>query len=914
MIQLYNPDNTDYEKNGNMTLFPEAATVHAILNSSWDAEVEYPIDKEGRWKYIAEDAVIKMPSFNGEQLFRIKKKEKSDSGVRCELEPIFFDAIGDCWLEDVRPTGKNGQEALNLMTAPNRKYTGKSNITKAATAYYQYKNLMEAINGNEDNSFINRWGGEILFDNFTIIINDRVGGDYGVELRYGKNIKQDGLSEEIDTRNVVTRIYPKAYNGYTMTNKYVDSPLIGSYPVIKTATITFDNVKIAKDAQENDAENGVIICKNQQEIDAALRKCCQEKFDEGLDKPEVTISADMVLLQNTALYKDYEILETVSLGDTIHCRHSHLGITTDARVIELEYDSVRKKTTSVVLGDFQYNYFDNVSSAISRVDGAIRSDGSLIAEKIAGFINGAMTSLRAQYNVAEKQDVLAILFENLDEESPLYGAVALGTQGLMISKARTADGRDWEWTTALTANGMAAGIIVAGILSDKLGKNYWNLDTGEFRLSGEAFNIDGKTIEELLKESENLLKSPLNLADTTYWTRRGTLTQGIADPEGGSNAVKLTATKPDCFISSSVSKNNPIKSTEQTYIFSVWIKASKATTIQISLNHTEGTIETLSLTTDWKRYSITATPTSITKANQVTIGGWGSFGVSNEADIFVYNPVVIYGQNVEREELTQEEIFNILTDNGKTQGIYMKNGRIYINATYIDTGILAGWTIDKANQKITSPDGSIILDAKNNVITTKTNNVGEKTTIGPGTVETGQMHASTVEGDELDIKPAGTDYIRIMSSFSPSGTTEKSGMRIGKLETNADYVRMHDLDTGSGSALYVASNYVYKSSSAKKYKTHVRDMLLEDAQGLYNIPLVWFKYKDGMLGDENPLRGKAIPGMYADDVAQFYPPGAVYNASGEIEDWAERAVIPAVVKLLQNHNNRLTKLEGGENE
>lgn len=51
-----------------------------------------PIDDEGRWKYINDNAVVKMPSFNGEQLFRIKNKEKRDSGVSAELTPIFLDA------------------------------------------------------------------------------------------------------------------------------------------------------------------------------------------------------------------------------------------------------------------------------------------------------------------------------------------------------------------------------------------------------------------------------------------------------------------------------------------------------------------------------------------------------------------------------------------------------------------------------------------------------------------------------------------------------------------------------------------------------------------------------------------------------------------------------------------------------
>lgn len=485
MIQIYNPGNTDFTKNGDMTLLPTDASVHAILNGAWTANLSHLIDGEGRWKYIQEEAVVKLPSFNGDQLFRIKKKEKSDSGITAELEPIFMDSMADCFLLDVRPTGKNGQQTLDVMMAGNKKYSGKSDITAVNTAYYEYMNLIEAINGDNENSFVNRWGGEILFDNFRIIINERVGGDYGVELRYGKNIPQDGLIEEVDIRDVVTRIYPKAYNGHKMTGTgYVDSTLIGNYPTIKTATITFEDVKMQDDEQEDDKEKGVIICKNQTELNNALKKRCQEQFAAGLDKPKVTISADMILLAGVEQYKDYTVLEEVSIGDTIHCRNSRLDIVTDARVIELEYDCLKKKVSSVVLGDYTYNYFNNVTSAVNRIDQAIRPDGTVIAEQIKGFIDGALASLRAQYDVAKKQDVMAVLFENMDKTSQLYGAMALGTQGLMISKTRTADDRDWDWTTAMTAEGLIADIIVAGIISDQKGRNYWNLNTGEMRVDG----------------------------------------------------------------------------------------------------------------------------------------------------------------------------------------------------------------------------------------------------------------------------------------------------------------------------------------------------------------------------------------------------------------------------------------------
>ena len=41
------------------------------------------------------------------------------------------------------------------------------------------------------------------------------------------------------------------------------------------------------------------------------------------------------------------------------------------------------------------------------------------------------------------------------------------------------------------------------------------------------------------------------------------------------------------------------------------------------------------------------------------------------------------------EQLTQKEIFNRLTSNGATQGIFLENGKVYINATYMSAGIIA---------------------------------------------------------------------------------------------------------------------------------------------------------------------------------------------------------------------------------
>lgn len=463
MIQVYKPENTNFKANGDMPLLPEKALVHAILNGSWNLELQHPIDEEGRWKYITEEAVVKVPSFNGEQLFRIKHTEKAETGVTATAEPIFMDAKEDCFLEDIRPTNKTGQEALNLMLAPNKKYSAKSDITVRNTAYYEYKNFIEALNGNEDNSFINRWGGEIFFDNYEIIVNKKQGNDYGVQILYGKNIKKDGIQEEIDTREVVTRIFPKAYNGYKSTNP-VDSELINEYPTVKIATMTFDDVKMQQDASEEDRANGVIICETQKELDKALKEKCREQYKNGIDKPKLSMSVEIVLLENTEEYREYKELEKVGLGDTVHCKHSKLGITTDARVIELEYDCLKKKTTQVELGDYKYNYFNNMTSAANRIDNAIRPDGTVVGERIQGLIDGVKAQMRAQSSAARKSNVRAVLFEDLDEQSPTYGALCLGTMGFQIASKRTVDGREWDWKTFGTGQGFVADLIVAGTM------------------------------------------------------------------------------------------------------------------------------------------------------------------------------------------------------------------------------------------------------------------------------------------------------------------------------------------------------------------------------------------------------------------------------------------------------------------
>ena len=120
---------------------------------------------------------------------------------------------------------------------------------------------------------------------------------------------------------------------------------------------------------------------------------------------------------------------------------------------------------------------------------AITENGRLKGEKIVGIMDAAITQLRAQSTRAKKAEVVAMICEDLDPESPDYGAMCIGTKGFMIAAERTADGKDWDWRTFGTGYGFVADCIIAGILASKnyneeTGKGFFiNLDTGEISMN-----------------------------------------------------------------------------------------------------------------------------------------------------------------------------------------------------------------------------------------------------------------------------------------------------------------------------------------------------------------------------------------------------------------------------------------------
>ena len=378
------------------------------------------------------------------------------------------------------------------------KYTGHSDIDTINTAYYVMKNLIECIASDDENSFLNRWGGEIRFDDYDIYINERLGADNGARVEFGFNLSS--IQESIDMTNVVTKIIPVAYNGYTLPNQEtVNSPNnLNKYPIYYIRQIQYDDIKLAEDAMEDDEENGITVCDTLKELYQALRTRAAKEFDNGIDLPSITYQVDMVDLEKTLEYAEFKDLVTVNLGDTVHVRHRRLDIETEARIIALTYDCIKQKRTSLTIGDFVSNYFDKNSDITSSASQVINtSNNTLLANKIEGVINLLNTSLRAQKDIAQKQDVRAILFEDLDPSSPTFGALCIGTQGIQISKERNPENTDWVWGTAINFESIIADYIITGILSDKQGNFYLNMETGELVMNDGTFKGTVNTVKDI---------------------------------------------------------------------------------------------------------------------------------------------------------------------------------------------------------------------------------------------------------------------------------------------------------------------------------------------------------------------------------------------------------------------------------
>ena len=107
------------------------------------------------------------------------------------------------------------------------------------------------------------------------------------------------------------------------------------------------------------------------------------------------------------------------------------------------------------------------------------------------------------------------------------------------------------------------------------------------------------------------------------------------------------------------------------------------------------------------------------------------------------------------ESLDQEQIFNLLTDNGRLQGVYRgDDGEVYINASYIKAGKLAAQYIDADNLNVKAANitGTLTFNQLSPELQQQINNSdaeGYLRSIGITEITSGGVKSPRIEGGEI---------------------------------------------------------------------------------------------------------------------------------------------------------------------
>lgn len=466
---------------------------------------------------------------------------------------------------------------------------------------------------------------------------------------------------------------------------------------------------------------------------------------------------------------------------------------------------------------------------------------------------------------------------------------------------------------------------------DGNGKTTFAIDktTGAVTIAASSFALGDKSItdiaqEEVVKQvqditSDNIIKgyylTEQNVKD--YWSTQSAYTYeyGVQDVDGGKNAIKINGTGAQF----GTKNYKPIKVTGN-YTFSFWIKTSVATQVYAYLG--SKTILNAKTTTEWQRLQVTTTLSSLPNdsLNSLRILT-SSVGSSVKFDTYIYMPKLEYAY-------TNEQVFNMLTNNGAIKGIYMENGELYFSFTYAhggtlklggsnngngllsildasgtqvgyidntgvhfnqgefsgnlksNTGEIGKWLIDKTNGKLTSANGGIVLDAKNNMV--------------------------TING--VDLKANGNGFVidggvKIRNPLSGFGDS-----------TNFFCLEnMGNITDGTHLGINSDGMVIKVPSSSWRYKSIRTTVKEEELEQLYRVKVVWAKYKEGYLDKKDSRYDKLMPMFLAEDMERRFPIAVNHLPDGKPEDWNYRIMIPSMFAMIKFNHEKIKELKS-ENE
>jgi hypothetical protein len=279
-------------------------------------------------------------------------------------------------------------------------------------------------------------------------------------------------------------------------------------------------------------------------------------------------------------------------------------------------------------------------------------------------------------------------------------------------------------------------------------------------------------------------------------------------------------------------------------------------------------------------------------------------------------PHIIGSYGKDGSNLSSAEIWALLLQQNTDFMYKGSDGKIYLKASYIDSGIFCGWTADRINGKLyanasdfdpdsdsNDTDGLITpsaeyyteLNAKKGIIKTRIDNLF---------AEAGKSrNYAALSGNNI--------YANTVYSYNYANNAY-----FKKKLTAAAAVQFKGISSGSGTDLVLTAAtmnggcFVFKKSgSSKRFKIHDSFMGEQDVEKLYNLRPVYFKYKPGYLQEGDQDCERIIPGFYAELVEKYFPEAVRYDEKKRVADWDPKKLVPAMLKLIQLQKEQLDRQE-----
>lgn len=285
---------------------------------------------------------------------------------------------------------------------------------------------------------------------------------------------------------------------------------------------------------------------------------------------------------------------------------------------------------------------------------------------------------------------------------------------------------------------------------------------------------------------------------------------------------------------------------------------------------------------------------------------------------------------IDIDNLTQEQIVSILTNDGDWKGLYYSNGRLYVSLDALlgGTVTLGGKKNGNGYLKIKDASNAVkgLIDRSGYTVFTSYEENSEYMKYTGVQFSSDGIFPVDIKkffGDEVDIEIENSENwgiswddnsltVHATEVSADTGTFENltvtnpaSFAKSPKIE-DMEYTTSSNTICWDGRTGY--KQLMLKSSSSKRYKDIGNDISEQEIEKWYNIEPTWAKYKEGYLvkGDEN--EGRYIPMFIAENVEAFFSE-ATRHQNGLVEDWNERIMIPAMFAMIKSQKEQLDRQE-----